>query len=61
MLQLKVHSKAKHISQWIHEKWKKAVDQNVIVGGILTDCLSHELLIEKLEAFGDSALKFVCN
>ena len=49
------------------ETWKKALDRNGAAGGILTDlskafdCLSHDLLIAKLEAygFGNSALKFV--
>ena len=49
------------------ETWRKALDQNNVAGGILTDlskafdCLSHDLLIAKLEAygFGNSALKFV--
>ena len=49
------------------EMWKKALDEKKIVGGILTDlskafdCLSHDLLIAKLEAYGfdKTALKFI--
>ena len=49
------------------EMWKKALDEKKIVGGILTDlskafdCLSHDLLIAKLEAYGfdKAALKFI--
>ena len=49
------------------ELWRKALDENKVAGGILTDlskafdCLSHELLIAKLEAYGfeKSALKFI--
>ena len=49
------------------EAWKKALDEKCSAGGILTDlskafdCLSHELLIAKLDAygFGKSALEFV--
>ena len=49
------------------EAWRKALDEGGAAGGILTDlskafdCLSHELLIAKLEAygFGKSALNFV--
>ena len=49
------------------EMWKKALDERKFVGGILTDlskafdCLSHDLLIAKLEAYGfdKDALKFI--
>ena len=40
------------------ERWKKALDKNKIAGAILTDlskafdCIHHELLIAKLEAYG---------
>ena len=49
--------------------WRKALDKRRVGGAILTDlskafdCLSHELLIAKLEAYGfdKSALKFIYN
>ena len=49
------------------EKWRKALDEGKVAGAILTDlskafdCLSHDLLIAKLEAYGfsNSALKFI--
>ena len=49
------------------ETWRKALDEGRIAGAILTDlskafdCLSHDLLIAKLEAygFGKSALSFI--
>ena len=40
------------------EKWKRAVDNNKVFGGLLTnlskafDCISHNLLIAKLNAYG---------
>jgi len=49
------------------EMWRKALDEKKVAGAILTDlskafdCLSHELLIAKLDAYGFeiSALKFI--
>ena len=49
------------------EKWKNALDNKKHAGAILTDlskafdCINHELLIAKLEAygFGKNALKFI--
>ena len=49
------------------ETWRKALDNNGAAGGILTDlskafdCLSHDILIAKLDAygFGHSALTFI--
>ena len=49
------------------EKWKRAIDNGDAAGALLTDmskafdCLSHELLIAKLEAYGFSycALKLI--
>ena len=49
------------------EKWRKALDKRNIAGALLTDlskafdCLNHELLIAKLEAYGfnNSALRFI--
>ena len=49
------------------ERWKKALDNRKIAGALLTDlskafdCLNHELLIAKLEAYGfhHSALTYI--
>ena len=51
------------------EKWKRSVDNSKMIGALLTDlskvfdCLDHELLIAKLNAYGFSltALKLVHN
>ena len=51
------------------EKWKRSADNSKIFGALLTDllkafdCLDHELLIAKLNAYGFSltALKLVHN
>ena len=51
------------------EKWKRSVDSSKMLGALLTglskpfDCLDHELLIAKLNAYGFSltALKLVHN
>ena len=51
------------------EEWKKALDDKFSASGILTDlskafdCLNHNLLIVKLEAYGfeNNALSFVYN
>ena len=49
------------------EMWRKAIDSKKVAGAILTnlseafDCLSHDLLIAKLDDYGfdKSALKFI--
>ena len=51
----------------VTERWKKAIDQQKCVGAVLTDlskafdCLNHQLLIAKLEAYGfeKEALSFI--
>ena len=43
------------------EKWKRSIDNGKSFGALLTDCLDHELLIAKLNAYGFhlSALKLI--
>ena len=58
---------AQHCLLKLLEQWKESVDQGLVFGALLTDlskafdCLSHELLIAKLSAYGmkDSAVRFV--
>ena len=47
-----------HVLLKLTEDWRKHIDENKIVGGLLMDlskafdCLPHESLIAKLEAYG---------
>ena len=51
------------------ELWRKALDNKKVAGGVLTDlskafdCLNHNLLIAKMEAYGfdNSALSYIYN
>ena len=49
---------AQHCLAVMIEMWRKALDEKKVAGAILTDlskafdCLSHDLLIAKLEAYG---------
>ena len=60
---------AQHCLLSMFEKWKSAIDNKKMFGALLTDlsktfdCLSHDLLIAKLNAYGFSiaALRLVQN
>ena len=58
---------AKHCLIKLLKQWKKSIDQGLVIGALLTDlskafdCLSHELLVSKLSAYGieDLAVRFI--
>ena len=58
---------AQHCLIKLLEQWKKSIDHGLVFGALLTDfsktfnCLSHELLVAKLSAYGmeDSAVRFI--
>ena len=60
---------AQHCLISLIEKWKKGIDNGGAFGALITDlskafdCLSHELLIAKLEAYGfdEKSLKLIYN
>ena len=49
------------------EEWRSHLDENFVVGAVLTDlskafvCIAHDLLIAKLAAYGfsDTALRYI--
>ena len=56
-----------HVITRIVEEWKEDLDENFVVGAVLTDlskafnCIAHDLFIAKLAAYGfsDTALRYV--
>ena len=61
------HSGTQHILIRLVEEWKKHLDNNKVVGGVLMDlskafnCIPHDLLIMKLSTYGfdKTALKYI--
>ena len=62
----KKHS-TQHVITCLAEEWREHLDENFVVGAVLTDlykpfdCIAHDLLIAKLAAYGfsDTALRYV--
>ena len=58
---------SQHVITRLVEEWREHLDENFVVGAVLTDlykafnCIGHDLLIAKLEAYGfsDTALLYV--
>ena len=54
------HYSSQHVLIRLLEEWRQNLDQNLIVGAVLVDlskdfdCISHDLLIAKLHAYGFS-------
>ena len=56
-----------HVLLHLIENWRHCLDENKVIGAVLMDlskafdCLSHELLIAKLDAYGfnENTIKFV--
>ena len=62
----KKHS-TQHVITCLAEEWREHLDENFVVGAVLTDlykpfnCIAHDLLIAKLAAYGfsDPALHYI--
>ena len=60
MAAYRVHYSSNYVLIRLIEHWKKALDENVVAGTVLMDlskaidCISHDLLIAKLHAYGFS-------
>ena len=56
-----------HVMTRLVEEWREHLDKNFVAGAVLTDlskafdCISHDLLIAKLAAYGfsDTALRYI--
>ena len=58
---------SQHVLIPLTEKWREYLDENFVVGVVMTDlsktfdCIPHDLLIAKLEAYGlgEKALSYI--